>query len=181
VDRYLVSYAMLPMLGFAAIIQTTVGPRLAIARVQPDLVLLVLLVWTLLFGSREGIVWAFVGGLWLDLLSGGPMGASSLALMVAVLLAGMGHARLFRSNLMVPSLATLLGTLAYSLTYLLILAEIRVLIHGYSLEMALDRLLMPSLERLVLPAMLYNSALMLLLTPFLNRVPEQRDVGRAHV
>jgi rod shape-determining protein MreD len=177
VDRRFAVYTMLPLLGFMAIIQTTVGPRLAIANVQPDLVLLVVLISTLLFGNREGILWAFAGGLWLDLLSGGPMGASSLALMVAALLAGVGHNRLFRSNLVVPSLATLLGTMGYSLTYLGILTGIRVFIQNDSLALTLDRLLLPSLERLVLPAMFYNTALMLLLTPFLNRMPEQRDVG----
>ncbi|MEZ4636134.1 MAG: rod shape-determining protein MreD [Caldilineaceae bacterium] len=42
--------------------------------VRPDLVLLAVLAWTLFNGGYSGIVWAFVGGLWMDVLSGGPMG-----------------------------------------------------------------------------------------------------------
>lgn len=159
-------FIIVPLLGLIAVFQTVVGPRLTLINVRPNLVLLTVIVGTLLYGSREGIVWAFAGGLWMDVFSGGPMGGSSLALMVAALVAGVGHNTLFRSNLLVPVLASILGTLGYSLAYLGILAAI-----GHRLPFAM------TVERLVVPVIIYNGALMLLATPLLNRVPEQRDVG----
>jgi rod shape-determining protein MreD len=39
------------------------------------------LAWTILRGINEGIIWGFVGGLLIDLLSGGPLGVNILALL----------------------------------------------------------------------------------------------------
>ena len=86
----------------AGLLQSTAAARLEIRGVKPDLVLLLLVLGTLIYGSRSGLVWAFVGGIALDIFSGGPMGASSLALMAAVLVAGLGHRTLSRYNLLVP-------------------------------------------------------------------------------
>ena len=43
--------------------------------------LLVVLLWTILRGMNEGMIWGFIGGLAVDLLSGGPLGAHILALL----------------------------------------------------------------------------------------------------
>lgn len=161
-----VSYLLLiPLLGFLAIVQSVVGPRLNLLNVRPDLILLIVIAWTLFKGSRSGIVWGFVGGLWMDVLSGGPMGGSSLALMAASLVTGIGHNRFFRSNPLVPVVAAVLGTFCYSFTYLVILDLI-----GHRFSFA------DTVAALVMPAVLYNSVLMLLLTPWLRRWLEQRDV-----
>jgi rod shape-determining protein MreD len=161
-----VSYiVMIPFLGMLAIVQTVVGPRLTFLQVRPDLILLTVVAWTLFNGSRSGIVWGFVGGLWMDLLSGGPMGGSSLALMAAALVAGIGHNRFFRSNPMVPVTAAFLGTLVYSFIYLGILTLVN---HRLSLG--------ETLFQIVLPATFYNSILMFLLTPLLHRWLEQREL-----
>ena len=89
-------------MALAALLQSTALTRLAIGGVKPDLVLLLVIVGTLLYGARVGIVWAFVGGLFLDIFSGGPMGSSSLALMAAAAIAGVGHTTLSRFNVLVP-------------------------------------------------------------------------------
>jgi rod shape-determining protein MreD len=83
---------MIPLIVVASLFQSTAATRIKIYGVKPDLVLLLVIVGTLIYGSRSGLVWAFIGGLLLDVFSGGPMGASSLALMAAVLLAGVGLA-----------------------------------------------------------------------------------------
>jgi rod shape-determining protein MreD len=156
---------MVPLLGLIAIFQSTVGPRLTLINVRPDLVLVVVVAWTIYNGSRVGIVWGFTGGLWMDFLGGGPMGASSLALMAAALVAGIGYNRLFRSNPLVPFSLALVATLIYALTYLGILALI-----GHRLDFNLTIL------ELVLPSMLYNSVLMLLLTPLFTRWLGRREL-----
>ncbi|MCZ7670303.1 MAG: rod shape-determining protein MreD [Chloroflexi bacterium] len=50
-----------------------------------QLLLLVVVSWTLLHGLEEGLVWAFVAGLCIDLFSIGPTGATALAYLTAVL------------------------------------------------------------------------------------------------
>jgi rod shape-determining protein MreD len=156
---------MVPLLGFVAIVQTVVGPRLAVFGVRPDLLLLLVVAWSLFNGSHSGILWAFVGGLWMDILSGGPMGGSSLALMAASLVTGLGHNRLFRSNPFVPLVAAIVGTLVYSLVYLGTLALV-----GHRLSF------LETFVGLVLPAIVYNSTLMLLFTPLLSRWLERREL-----
>lgn len=156
---------MIPLLGTLAIIQTVVGPRLAIFQVRPDLMLLAVLAWTLFNGGYSGMVWAFVGGLWMDVLSGGPMGASSLALMAAALVAGVGHNRLFRSNPLTLLVAAVLGSLVYAFVYLGILVVV-----GRRVD-----LLETSLQ-IVFPATLYNTVLMFVLSPILYRWLDRREL-----
>jgi len=143
-----------------------VVPHLAIAHVRPDILVVFVVAWALLFGGASALLIGFVAGLWMDVLSGGPMGGSSLALMGVALVTGIGHARFFRSNLLVPIVSIGLGTLVYSYLYLAVLALV-----GHRLP------IWDATQRLILPAMVYNGAIMLLLTPFLNRLPEQREVG----
>jgi len=134
--------------------------------VRPDLILVIVLAWTLVYGPREGVVMAFAGGIWLDLFSGGFMGASSLALIAAVLPAGSGYATLFRTHLAVPIATGVVGTLIFSLVYLSILY-----LSGQA------SLFVPMFTRLAPPAVFYNTALLLLISPLLNRIPEARGVG----
>ncbi len=170
-NRGVFFYIMIPLLLIAGLLQSSVGARLEIRGVKPDLVLLLLIAGTLIYGNRTGLIWAFIGGIALDVFSGGPMGASSLALMAAVLVAGLGHRTLSRYNILVPLGTTLMGTAVYGLVYLVILA-------GLDLFTAAGRQapIMPTVQYIVVPAALYNMVLMLLAIPFLNRVPESQDI-----
>ena len=156
------SWLIVPILGAAAIFQVVVVPKLAVRGVYPDVILLLVVVRSLIAGRRGAIMWGFVGGLWMDVLSGGAMGASSLALMATALLTGIGHNAIFRRNSFVPLLAALSGTLFFSLIYLAILTAV-----GYRFPPG------PLIANLIIPATVYNGALMFLATPMLNRLPEQ--------
>jgi len=164
-NRASLYFLMFPLLGIVAIIHSVVIPRFAIAHVRPDVMVIVVVVWALLFGGSSALLIGFMGGLWMDVLSGGPMGASSLSLMGVALVTGISYNRFFRSNLLVPMVSILLGTLTYSYLYwgILTLLDHRLPFWGTTL-------------RLILPAVLYNGAIMLLLTPLLNRLPERQEV-----
>ena len=96
-------------------------PSLAISGVMPDLMLLVVVSWSLLRGSREGLLWALGGGLLLDLLSGGPFGVATIALALSSVIVGLGEFNVFRESAWLPLAAGLLATAVYSLTYWVIL------------------------------------------------------------
>jgi len=156
------SWLIVPILGAAAVVQVVVVPKLAVRGVYPDLILLLVIARSLIAGARGAVFWGFVGGLWMDVLSGGAIGASSLALMATSFLTGIGHNAIFRRNSFVPFIAALSGTLVFSLIYLAILVGV-----GYRFLPG------PLLINLVVPATLYNCAVMFLATPVLNRLPEQ--------
>ena len=77
-------YAAIPLMAVLAVLQTAVLPRFPIAGLEPQLVFLVALAWGLLRGLEEGLVWAFIAGIWADLFSLTPLGLSSLAFMAGV-------------------------------------------------------------------------------------------------
>ncbi len=176
-------YLMMPLLFVAALVQSSMLVRVEVGNVKPDLVLLLVLIGTLIFGGPRGVVWAFVGGIALDLFSGGPMGASSLALIAAALVAAPGHHTLSRYNPLVPLFAALLGTLVYGVVYVGVLAGVNILaglpfLSGLELQgMQATVPFVAMLQSVVLPSMAYNSLIMLVLVPLLNRVPESHDVG----
>lgn len=47
--------------------------------------------WSVAAGAREGLWWAFVGGLAVDVLSAGPLGALTVATLPGALLVGLGE------------------------------------------------------------------------------------------
>ncbi|MGH2467115.1 MAG: rod shape-determining protein MreD [Candidatus Limnocylindrales bacterium] len=67
----------------AALIETSVLPELAIAGVRPDLVFVLAIVVTMTIGIEDGLTWAFLGGIMLDLLvPGRRLGITALILLV---------------------------------------------------------------------------------------------------
>ena len=84
--------------------------------------LLVVLVWAVLRGRNEGLVWGFIGGLATDLLSSGGLGIYVLALIAVAVLAGQAWGQALGSSLVRLLLQALSGGLAYHLVVLLALA-----------------------------------------------------------
>ena len=172
---------VMPLLVFiAALLQSTVAGRLVIRGVKPDLVLIIVVISTLIYGGKAGIVWAFLGGIGVDLFSGGPLGISSLGLMLAALVAGLGHRVLSRYHLLVPLSASALATLIYGVVYIGLLALLReaaqtplfasIVLPSYAVPF------WPTLQNVIVPATIYNTTIVLFVTPLLNRVPEVQEV-----
>lgn len=84
--------------------------------------LLVVLAWTVVRNANEGLVWGFVGGLFVDLLSGGPLGATSLALLAMAFLAGQPWGQGLGSPVVRLLLLALVGVVVYHLVLLIALA-----------------------------------------------------------
>ncbi len=103
------------LLLVAALIQATILPALGPIAVLPNLVLVLLLVWSALRGIGEGLVWVFGAGLLLDLLTMDPIGTNGLALLPVALFAGLARRRFFHSGMVFPLLLAMLATGAHAL------------------------------------------------------------------
>ena len=146
-------YIFVPLLVIAAILQASVISHMSIWGVFADLPLLVVTSWSLLRGVREGVLWGFVGGVAVDLLSGAPFGAATLSMMVVGALAGLGKTGVFRTHVVLQVLAMFLATVVYDLVFLLILW----LSGSPNLGPAIW---LDSLVRIILPSALMNAVLM---------------------
>ncbi len=115
-------YFVIPFLLLIAILQSTLAPRLSVGEGRPDLMLLVIVAWSLRRGMTEGIVWAFCGGLLMDLFSGAPMGTSALALIGVAWVTGLVRDSMVRSRAALPWVMAALATLIYYGLVLLVLS-----------------------------------------------------------
>lgn len=75
----------------AAVLQAPVAGLISVGGAYPSLPVLVAGSWAVAVGAREALWWAFIGGLAMDVLSGGPLGAFTVAYLPAVLIAGSGE------------------------------------------------------------------------------------------
>lgn len=173
-------YLMPLLLFLAALMQSTVTVRLALWGVKPELVLLLVVIGALLYGSKAALVWGFLGGISVDLFSGGPLGISSLGLMLVALTAGMGHRVLSRYHLLVPVSAGAISSLLYGLVYIGVLGLLREIAAQTTIVGTLtlpnyQLAFWPTVQDVIVPATLYNTIIMLLVTPLLNRIPETQE------
>jgi rod shape-determining protein MreD len=68
----------------AALFDTSVAPYLRIGGGQPDLLLVLAVIWTVVVGFEGGLTWAFVGGILTDLLAPRPLGSTAFVALVVV-------------------------------------------------------------------------------------------------
>lgn len=97
----------------AAILEVSVLAQLQLAGVRPDLVLTVGIGVAMTMGFDAGIVWAFVGGLLLDvMLPERPIGSTTLAMLISV-----GAAMVVARVVETPRLVVI-GVTAAAITFL---------------------------------------------------------------
>jgi|SRR5579884_146534 len=101
-------------------IQAIVLPGLHLIGVLPDLVLVLLLAWSAMRGTGEGILWVFAAGLILDVLAMDRLGTNGLALLIAPLLAGPARRRFFHSGLIFPIALAVVATVVHAAVLLLL-------------------------------------------------------------
>lgn len=147
-------YFTIPFLTLVAIFQGTAAPQIRIASGYPDLMLLSVVSWQLVQTRGEGYTWAFIGGLLVDLIGGGPFGASILALLAAAAVADRVGGGLARDQVALPLISSFLGTFAFHGVYLIVLR-----IFGRAFDPT------DAVFQVVLPSALVN----MVLSPFLFR------------
>jgi rod shape-determining protein MreD len=170
------NFLSLPVLALAAILQVTVIPRVSVLGGRPDLVLLIVLSWTLNGSLEEGVVWAFVGGLCTDLLSAAPLGTSAAGM---VILAFMVHAvrqQLYTVGIFTLIWVVLLGTLFQHLSITVILV-----LTGFAPAFA-GRLgygvIVQQMTTFVFPTMIYNLVVILPTYGMIRRIQMRVDTDK---
>ena len=115
--------------------------------------LLVVLTWSVVRGMNEGLLWGFMGGLIVDLFSGGPLGATMLALLAVAFMAGQPWGLGIGSPVIRLLLLTFLSVTVYHLVLLVVLGWA-----GYAVDWG------GALLRVAGPSVLLNA----LLAPFVR-------------
>jgi len=112
------------VLLLGAILQSTALARIAVAGVKVDLVLLLVVAWSIRRGIEDGILWAFIGGLAVDLLSVGPPGASVIGYGCAAVLAGSLGPSLRQISVLLPLILTPLAAVIALLVSAIVMAAV---------------------------------------------------------
>ncbi len=107
-----------------ALVELSVVPYLRVgdATLHPVLVLGVVL--TIAVGLEAGLVWAFVGGLALDVLAQRPLGSTAFALLVCVGGASLLARSFARLRPVIPVVAVFMLSLGYSMIQFLVLGAL---------------------------------------------------------
>ena len=146
-------------LALAAIVQSVVLAHASVVGVKVDLVMLLVVAWSIRRGIAEGIFWAIVGGIAIDLLSTEPFGAAGLSLGVAAVLAGSIGPSLRRSSALLPLAITPVVSIVTTLVNAAILALV-----GWPIFWPL------TVALVVLPAAVLNSLAMLAVYPLVASI-----------
>jgi rod shape-determining protein MreD len=103
-----------------AIIQATIFARYFPLEIQPDLTLVLLLVWCANTSTAEGLTWAFGLGILTDVLALDALGTNPLALLPVALLAAASRKRVFNSRLLFPIGLAVAATFLHAVVLLLL-------------------------------------------------------------
>lgn len=115
-------YIVIPLALILTVLQATMLARVSIFGVYLQPALIVAIVWSILRGPYEGLVWAFTIGVILDFFSVGPTGSMALALMITILPLSYLNQVLPENTYVMPIALTAVGIVIYLLAYTLILA-----------------------------------------------------------
>lgn len=153
---------ILPTIGAvaaAALLQAGLAPYMAIGGIVPNFLLLVTVTLALVEGPAAGCSVGFACGLIFDLLGAGPVGPMVLVLSVTGYLAGLMHENMFAEGWLLPITVFAIAALGAEIAYGLIL----------DLLGAGGPFLLTFFTKM-LPAAVYNTALALLVYPWLARI-----------
>lgn len=114
-------YLSIPLFMGLTVIQAAILTRFTLLGVTPQLLPIAAFAWAYGRGRAEGLMSAFIAGLFIDLFSVSPLGVSSLALMAAVVLLTLVQEAVPGERFFLPLALAALGMgLFLSLTWVLL-------------------------------------------------------------
>ena len=161
-------YLSFPFLIFAVVVQVTLLPSFRFANAQPDIVLLMVLVWAVHAEWEEAVWWAFFGGILADLMSVLPTGTSVIALTLGVFAIRYIDENLVDFNILLLFIAVPIVTLIHQIIVIIVLA---------SSFATYD--LLNVIQTVILPTIAINTILIfpiyIILRLFQRRIPEPQS------
>lgn len=141
-------FTALWVLPLVALLQVSVVQHVSLRGVLPSIMLILIVDWGILRGTDEGMLWALLGGVIIDSMSGWPFGTSTVALVTVAWAVSLGEGTFIRTHALLP-MATVFGaTVLYFLVAFFILL---------STQHSIDWL--AAMRDTVLPAAIYNAVL----------------------
>ncbi|NLB89414.1 MAG: rod shape-determining protein MreD [Syntrophomonadaceae bacterium] len=114
-------YLVLIILPFISIfLQTTVFSFLSMKGIIPDMVLIFVVFFALLNGSKNAAIYGFLCGLLEDLYMGRFIGINALSKGITGYVIGMLEGRVFKENLFVGIISVVIGTFTNSLCLIIL-------------------------------------------------------------
>ncbi len=149
----------------AGVLQSALTPFLSFHTVHPDLLLVVVVAWSMLRDLEDSLPLAFVGGALLDLLSPTPFGLFTLGVLLVSLVTGFWRDKLPDT----PFLLAILLMLPYSILFYLIFLPL-LWAAGYPMT-GLGQVFVG----IIFPASLMNVGVMALVYPLFRRLDRSRQ------
>ena len=98
-----------------ALAQAALIPGINVLGIGPNIVLVLILVWSAERGIPEGVIWALPVGILLDLIALDPLGSNTLALIPVAVIGGLARRRLFHSGVIIPMLLVVVATVVHQI------------------------------------------------------------------
>lgn len=110
----------------ALVLQSAVFPHLTILGVKPDLLMIIVASWGLLYGRQEGFVAGLAAGLVQDLAFGQYIGLFSLTMAIVGFGVGVVESKIFKETIWVPTAAVGAAVFTHDVTVWLCLRTLHV-------------------------------------------------------
>jgi rod shape-determining protein MreD len=149
----------IPLLVLLAIAQSAIINDLTLLEGRPDLILIVVVAWGIIGRNRESMIWGLIGGLSLDLLSGLPLGVTSINLILIAFLVSFSEGRFWESHILMP-----LGVMLITSPLFYFISILTHWTLGYEIEFS------TALLRVALPGTFLNLLLILPVTQLINAI-----------
>jgi len=110
------------ILFIVSLVQSVVLPQAVPLAARPRLIVMLVVAVCVVEGLYDAIIWGFIGGLLLDLMSGPalPLGSNALILVLVALLASLGQADPFKDQVFVPLATVFVCTIFYNVMIMLL-------------------------------------------------------------
>jgi rod shape-determining protein MreD len=153
-------FLSVPILLIAAVLQASLIPRLDLPGGGPNLTYVCVLAWSLNAPVAQAAIWAFLGGLFHDILSAVPLGTSSLGLVLLIyFISGLGT-QVYRLGLLLLIFMSVFGTLAFEFGRVVLIDLFHLIGFIYSTT-PVQITWGADLTTTVFPTMVYNFVLVL--------------------
>lgn len=141
-------FTALWLMPLLALLQVSLAGHFSVRGVVPSIVLIAVVDWGILRGPDEGMMWAFFGGLGLDVFAEWPIGTATVSLVVVASIVSIGGGTFIRTHALLPPAAVFVASILFNAIVLFILESTQHPVDWVG-----------AVRGIVLPAALYNALL----------------------